>query len=349
MSVMEVAQLAGVSQATVSKVLNNYPSVSREKARLVRDAMKQLNYVPTSRRRGKSLKHGLVAILFLNGSPDRDFNANFATQLVGIERALRSHGSDMMLATVATPADLPGFVRNRRVDGLVLIGHKPSQAVLDQIKDIPSVWLTSHQEPSGDVMLVGNEDVGRLAAEYLIDRGHKHLGIINAQYANPALDKRFNYFTFIAEQRQCRVSQFVSADMAKRGKRDELDLLSLERRLDEQVGLMLAEKDMPTGLFVPYDLQVAVLYRVLNKRGVAIDRNLEIIGDTDEKVVLAGLSPRPATINTAPDVMGQHAIEQLILRLNNGETGRQVRVAIEPKLVPGDHPPVTPADSGQAG
>jgi hypothetical protein len=47
--------------------------------------------------------------------------------------------------------------------------------------------------------------------------------------------------------------------------------------------------------------------------------------------------------------MGQHAIEQLILRLNNGETGRQVRVAIEPKLVPGDHPPVTPADSGQAG
>jgi LacI family transcriptional regulator len=103
MSVMEVAQLAGVSQATVSKVLNNYPSVSREKARLVRDAMKQLNYVPTSRRRGKSLKHGLVAILFLNGSPDRDFNANFATQLVGIERALRSHGSDMMLATGLCP------------------------------------------------------------------------------------------------------------------------------------------------------------------------------------------------------------------------------------------------------
>ncbi len=339
MSVTEIAHLAGVSQATVSKVINEYPSVSLENTRRVQEAMRQLNYVPTARRRKNPLKHGVVAVLLLFEHPHHFFNPNFASSLKGIEQALREHGGDVLLANVSHVADLPNLVRKRRVDGLILAGHQPSDAVLEQIKDIPSVWLTSHQEPTGDVTLAGNEDVGRLAAEYLIQRSHKHLGIFNSLGSNAALDLRFRYFTFIAQEQGCKVDQFITDPKDVPRASSEIDLAMLEQQVDKQVARLLAQKQRPTGLFVPFDIQVAMLYRVLQKRGETIAGNLDIIGDTDDKRTLVGLVPRPATINTAPQVMGRHAVEQLILRLRNGDTGRQVRVVVEPKLVPGDDRP----------
>lgn len=337
MSVIEVANLAGVSQATVSKVINNYPSVSGENAQRVRKAMEKLNYFPTPRRRKSPVKFNLVAVLALYEEGYHDFNTNFSVQLGGIEKSLRNQGCDMMWANVSRPEDLPHLVRHGKVDGLILVGHRPSEAVLSLIKDIPSVWLTSHHEPSGDVMLVGNEDVGRVAAEYLADLGHKRLGILNVMGLNPALDLRFRYFTFIAEQRGCHVDRFESDEPVEPQPNAVLALSAIEQKVEEQIDRLLAQNPRPTGLFIPYDQQMAIVYRVLYRRGVPIDKNLQIIGDTDEKAVLAGLYPRPATINTGPDVMGRQAVEQLILRLQNGETDRQVRVAVEPRLVPGDH------------
>jgi len=341
MSVAEIAKLAGVSQATVSKVINEYSSVSEESVQRVRAVMEKLNYVPSSRRR-TSLKLGLVAVLVLYENPHHYFNTIFALQLKGIERTLREHNSDLILANVVTIGDLPNSVRKRRVDGLILVGHKPSDAVLEQIKDIPSVWLTSHHEPGCDVTLGGNEDVGRLAAEYLIGRGHRQLGILNALGTNLGMEMRFRYFTFIAQEKGCEVSQFLCDKNAAQQGGPELDVKLLEQQVDAQVERFLAHEPRPTGLFVPFDIQVAMVYRVLTKRGIKLDRNLEIIGDTDEKRTLVGLIPRPATINIGPEVMGRHAVEQLFLRLENDETAEtthRIRIAIEPRLVPGDETP----------
>ncbi|MCC6679664.1 MAG: LacI family DNA-binding transcriptional regulator [Phycisphaeraceae bacterium] len=339
MSVTEIAHLAGVSQATVSKVINEYPSVSQENMRRVREAMDKLNYHPAPRRRKSPLKYGLVAVLALYKPDERDINTNFSLQLNSIAKALRQHGCDLMWARVSDPEDLPNFVRNRKVDGLILVGHQPSEAVLSQINVIPSVWLTSHHEATGEVMLAGNEDVGRLAADYLAGRGHKHLGIVNVMGSNPALDMRFRYFTFIAEQHGCRVSRFESGQPMPQQANVAKEFALIESRMEQQIKRLLAQESRPTGLFIPYDQQVAIVYRVLHRLGIPIDEKLQIIGDTDEKPVLAGLYPRPATINTAPQVMGRHAVEQLMLRLRDGDTDRQVRVVVEPKLVSGDERP----------
>ncbi len=343
MSVTKIAELAGVSQATVSKVINHYPSVSEEKAQRVRKIMEKLSYLPPSRKQQSPLRLGLVAILVLSENPHHYFNEIFARQLKGIEEALRDHGGDLLLAHVSTVEDLPNAVRKGRVDGLILVGHKPNDAVLAQIARFPSVWLTSHHELSHDVTLAGNEEVGRLAAEYLIGRNHKHLGILNALGSNPALDLRFRYFKFIAEGKGCEVDQFVCKQDAMPHVGPDLDLDMLERQVETQIERLLACQPRPTGLFVPFDIQVAMVYRILAKRGVKLDRNLEIIGDTNEKRTLAGLIPRPATINVGPEIMGTHAVGQLVLRLQNGEVNHRIRIAIEPLLVPGEEAP--PASS----
>ncbi|RME30753.1 MAG: LacI family transcriptional regulator, partial [Candidatus Zixiibacteriota bacterium] len=67
MSIVEVAKLAGVSHATVSRVINNRPGVSPECVQLVRRAMQQIGYSPSARGRGAStpVKVGTVALLMI--------------------------------------------------------------------------------------------------------------------------------------------------------------------------------------------------------------------------------------------------------------------------------------------
>ncbi|MEZ6193179.1 MAG: LacI family DNA-binding transcriptional regulator [Phycisphaerales bacterium] len=334
MSVSKVANLAGVSPATVSKVINRYPSVSAENTQRVRAAMRQLNYRPATRRR--RVVQGPVAVLILHVNQFHHFTSSCSLMLQGVENELRAREQDMVIAHVSSVEHLPAIVRKRQVSGLILIGHLPSQAVLKQINDIPSVWLTSHHDVGGDVMLSGNEAVGRIAAEYLIERGHKKLGVLNTLGQNPVVDVRCRYFAFVAQEHGCTTRSYISGhDMTWDGQR-ELGLDDFERQVGEQIDVFLSDGQRPTGLFVPLDLQVAMVYRVLDKRGVKPGKGLEIIGSDDEKAALIGLNPRPATVNIGPVTMGRRAVEQLFWRIDHGESDRQVCVTVVPMLVPGD-------------
>lgn len=334
MSVIEVANLAGVSQATVSKVINEYPSVSPDNMRRVREAMRRLNYQPSARKRRTT--HGPVAVLILHVNQFHHFTSSCSLMLQGVEEALRTRQQDMIMAHVSQVEHLPTVVRKRQVSGLILIGHMPNSAVLDRIKDIPGIWLTSHHDVTGDVMISGNEAVGRIAAEYLIGRGHRKLGVLNTLGHNPVVDLRCRYFAFVAQEHGCAFEQYVSShDSTWDGQRD-LDLIAFERQVEEQVELYLNQKERASGLFIPLDLQVAMVYRVLDKRGVRPGNGFDIIGCDDEKAALIGLNPRPATVNIGPVTMGRRAVEQLFWRIDHGGDDRQVRVTVEPQLVPGD-------------
>ncbi len=334
MSVTKVANLAGVSPATVSKVINQYPSVSEQNAKRVREAMRKLNYHPAARKRKTA--QGVVAVLIVHVNQFHHFTSSCSLMLQGVEDELRSRQNDMVVAHVSAVEHLPAIVRKRQVSGLILIGHQPSPEVLEKISDIPAVWLTSHHEVNGDVTLSGNEAVGRIAAEYLIERGHKRLGVLNTLGQNPVLDVRCRYFAFVAQEHGCVSSSYVSqSDSTWDGRRD-LNLDMFEQQVEEQVKVFLADKQRPTGLFIPLDLQVAMVYRVLDKHGVRPDKNLEMIGCDDEKSALIGLHPRPASVNIGPVTMGRRAVEQLFWRIDHGQSDRQVCVTVVPMLVPGD-------------
>lgn len=334
MSVSDVANLAGVSPATVSKVINRYPSVSAENTSRVRKAMQQLNYQPAVRKR-RTTQHP-VAVLIVHTNQFHHFTSSCSLMLQGVENELRTRQQDMVVAHVSSVEHLPSIVRKRQVSGLILIGHQPSPAVLKLISDLPCVWLTSHHDVSGDVTLAGNEAVGRIAAEYLIERGHKKLGVVNTLGHNPVLDVRCRYFAFVAQEHGCTFKQYVSDQDSTWDGAQDLDLDAFERQVEEQVELYLKDEHRPTGLLVPLDLQVAMVYRVLDKRGIKPGKDLDIIGSDDEKAALIGLNPRPATVNIGPVTMGRRAVEQLYWRIDHGESDRQVCVTVVPMLVPGD-------------
>ncbi|MCC6682225.1 MAG: LacI family DNA-binding transcriptional regulator [Phycisphaeraceae bacterium] len=335
MSIADVAIRAGVSQATVSRVINDNNTVSQDMANRVRQAIRELHYQPTLRRRRHPATREPVAVLIVHQNQFHHYTSSCSFMLLGVEQALRDRQMDMILAHVGDADDLPQAVLSKQVSGLILIGHQPSQEVLSALEDIPTVWLTSHHDVSGDMLLSGNETVGRLAAEYLIEKGHKTLGVLNTLGPNPVVDLRCQYFTFVSESRGCTVRQYVSDRDAMFRETTKLDLDLFERQVAEQVTRMLADEQRPTGLFVPMDLQVAMVYRLLDKHGVKPGKQLQIVGTDDEKGALIGLNPRPATVNIGPVTMGRHAVEQLFRRVDHHEE-RRVRVTVEPQLIPGD-------------
>jgi len=337
MSVHRVANLAGVSQATVSKVINNYASVSPEYAHRVRKAMRKLGYEPAPRKRsGAPAAIETVAVLIFHGHQFYDYRSSYFHMLRSIEASLRYKKMDMVIAHVSSVDDLPEVVRRRQAAGLILQGRKPENAILDFIHGIPSVWLSSHAGGSRNVLLEGNESIGRLAAEYLIQRGHRRLGVLNAMGGNPVLDVRCRYFEYVANSEGCSCDAFIGPHGDAWSDDQDLDLAAFESQVAEQVDAMLARKERPTGLFVPLDLQVAMVYRVLQQRGAAPGKHLEIVGSDEEKTALIGLHPRPATINVGPQSMGARAVKELCWRIDQRDADDRVRVMVEPCLVPGD-------------
>lgn len=340
MSVNKIAQRAGVSQSTVSKVINNYPTVSAESAARVKKAIAELNYKPLVRTKTAKNRLGsipTVALLIFPGKYFQDYRASFLKLIRGVETSLRERQTDLVVAHVSDVADLPEAVKRKKVSGLILQGATPSEAVLDAIAGLPAVWVSSHQGKIGDMLLGDNEDVGRVAADYLIGRGHHTLGVINTMGEDPVLALRCRYFQFVSETagHPCRtyISHQSHADWA-RGQ--DMDLDAFEQQVDAQVSAFLADKNRPTGLFVPVDFQLAMVYRILQRRGVAVGTGLDFIGSDEEKGVLLGLYPRPATIEVGPTLMGVQAVKELFWRMENQDPDERLRISVAPKLVPGE-------------
>lgn len=337
MTTTAIAKRAGVSQATVSRVLNGSTGVSARTAEQVSKAMNEIGYLHIPRRGQKDSHSKLVATLILTHNLFHDYASTTGLVLRGAQTALQEQGIGMLLAHAVNPDQVPAAVREKRVDGLILLGHYPHPGMQKALADIPSVWGTSRHEDTGDIAIPGNEAVGRIAAEYLIQRGHTHIGILNTMTQSPAVQIRCDYFRFVAHNTGLKFSGFFSSDDATEpGCEEHLDLATLEKRVTVIVDEFLAADPRPTGLFVPMDMQVAVVYRVLAKRGITPGRDLEIIGSDDEKAALVGLYPRPATISIGPYAMGRRAVAQLLWRIANPTVKERVRVMVEPELVPSD-------------
>lgn len=339
---IEVAKAAGLSQATVSKVVNGHPGVSPETVRLVRAAMKQVGYEPppATRRRGprSRAQHGIrtgnVALLVF-GKAHRLHAGVLAAQLQGVASALTQNRLNMFFAYVNEEDGLPPIITEDRVDGVLGIGRKPSDPLWTRLKRFPLVWVTSQTTPSNDQVLPGNEAIGRLAYEYLTQQGHERLACLNPFSCYPAYRVRTQSFQFAAFQAGVKV-QMLTHSHATAQSPAGMSFDELEQLIHPLVAEWKQSTPRATGMFIPDDLLTAITYRALRAQGITPGRDVQIISAANETPFLAGLQPRPATIDIGAEVMGRRAVEQLLWRMRHPRQERQVQVTIDPVIVPGE-------------
>ncbi len=334
-SVIEIAKIAGVSQATVSRVINGNSKVSSENTEQVRKAMDTLGYSPRPRAgkrvNGLSASTPNVAVMILSYDIFQDYSHIFNSLLRSINRSLSEQNLNAIQTFVFSKDQIPPAVKNGHVAGLILGGTNPPADVLEELKDYPQVWISSRHDQSGDTALVGNEVIGQMAKNYLLSRGHRHLAFLCATVDHPALIARGSFFEFAAKRDGVPIDMIVPSE-----KLIPNNFTELEGFIEVLVQQFIQLKNRPTGIFIPMDMQVAIVYRLFKKYGVEVGRDVEIIGCENDRVALMGLYPRPATIDVGAEAMGKQAVELLLWRILNPNESKRVCVTVTPELIAGE-------------
>lgn len=185
-TIKEVAEAAGVSTQTVSRVVNNHPDVSPETLQRVQQIIKETGYAPNALARsliqGRSHTLGVVAYGLDYFGPSRI--------LTGIEQQAAEMGYSIFLNLIHQPetADVDALLDSlsaRQVDGIIWaipeIGHNRAWVEASNFNFRVPAMFVSGMEQAASLPLVGvdNRAIGRLATEHLLAGGAKKVGIIS--------------------------------------------------------------------------------------------------------------------------------------------------------------------------
>ena len=319
-AITDVAALAGVSTATVSRYLSGQQVRAAER---IRSAIAELDYSPS--RTARALKSGItytVAIVV----PDIT-NPFFASVVKGIESMSRQGPYHISLYNTDEDPDRERQVIGTvvsQVDGIILAPANEQDQTPDLVRraGIPLVFLdrTLSQGDGFDSVLVDNEGGGAAAARHLLGLGHQRIAIIAGPLVTTPGRQRFAGFTAEAERRGAalpdeyrRISDFREAG----GYRETLALLALAKP--------------PTAMFVSNNKMTIGALKALNDMSVSIPAEISIIGFDDLDLAVL-LSPPLTVIRRDATEQGALAMRLLLKRLS-GVRDRPRSITLDTELV----------------
>lgn len=322
-TIRDVARHAGVSIASVSRVVNGGAGVGLEVTRRVQLAVAELGFQPSSVAR--SLKTARTHIL---ACVIPDVSNPFFPELVrGVEDAGRARGYATLLCNTdddpEKEADYLRLLDRRRVDGLILI---PSR---DEAPPPPLLHLMGRGTPvvvadrrldgfAGDIVLVDNQIGARLAARHLLDLGHRRIGIVNR-----ALD------TSTARERQVG----FRSELAAAGCYDE-ELVRFGSYTLESGGVMATELlgagAPPSAILAGNDLLAIGVLQAAAEMGLRVPQDLAVVG-FDGILLSRIVVPRLTTVAQPIYELGRLAAE-LVLRRSEDPERRAKTHLLKPEL-----------------
>jgi DNA-binding LacI/PurR family transcriptional regulator len=343
MSLEKVANYAGVSTATVSRVLNSVPVVSPSTIRVVREAIDALKYDPEVVRRGprpgfrqsRTKAPGMIAIVAVGVSPDRPRSISHDV-IEAIIRSAKKNGLRVLMEHMQDLADMSTIVRNREVQGAVamLVDDAPLNVLDEMNRFVPVIWGMGGQAgPVGvDHISENNSAVGYLAQDYLRSQGCRDVAFLSAvPHKRNAIQRAQSFMAASEGFQRCRSfilhgSEFVRGLYGPN--------VTAASDLTALVGALCASKP-PEGLFVDRDSTTARVYPLLSRFGLEPGRDIKIVSCDNDELALSGLSPRPATIDLGIPELASMIVQRLLARINHCDES-PICLQTLPKLHPAE-------------
>lgn len=306
----EVAALAGVSTATVSRALSRPALVNDATLARVRHAAETLRYLPTGAARalasGKTMTIGAIV-------PTLD-SPIFARSLQAMQARLSAEGYQLLVASsdynaAGEAAALQALVA-RGIDGIVLVGAERPDETWQMLERVGMpVVLTLCADDRFDAVMVDNRHAGRLIAEHLIGLGHRSFGVITGTLT-------------VNDRQRLRVA----------GVRDAIESAGLalpEWRIVEQpltvaggrsgCAALLSAAEPPSAIVCGIDILAIGCLSEAHARGLSVPRDVSIAG-IDNLEMAAHVSPALTTVHIPTAQIGERAAKVILTRLR-GEPG----------------------------
>ena len=344
-TITDVARVAGVGVGTVSRVINNAPSVDPLTAQKIRRVIAQLGYqraAPGHRRGPRIAKprpepgEGGTVLLALRESHGLkwilDYAPVYSYVLHGMESELASRNRNLLVRQAGKWDDLAGVIRNTPLQGILILGERPAGDIPEVLQRTPMVWaMGTPGHFGGDQVQADHLRVGVLAAEHLLAKGHRHcayLGDTAATASNYASLRCLGFCSTIEEAGGKAELLVDSSLIVTSPQQNAVDEQVLSRLLDRLLGL----DPRPTALMLLADVFAPSVYRQLLERKVRPERDITIVTCNNERPYLAGLRPRPIVIDLQAEAIGRRAVDQILWRTEHPNEAA-VRVMVEPLLL----------------
>lgn len=331
---------------TVARVVNDTGNVRPETVHKVRQVMKMVGYIPRppEQRRGprkeKSLGFKTGNVAFITSAKGLHILGNSPVMMSvmhGIEETLGSYGISMIQCVVNSTRQLPPIISRGEIDGVIIWPslEGASHETIEILSMYPRVYVMTGREKRlpGDRVLNDNEQVGAIAANHLISRGHKSL--VQLDYNDESREKsawlnRWYGFSETAANSGISVERVVLPV----GTEDTVVMrFAEEPRVCDMLKAAMLGENKPTGAFSTCDALTAMLYPLMKRLGIDIGKQVEMVSCNNEQSILAGLDPLPPSIDIHPESIGRRAVEQLRWRIMNREHGYRISIEIMPELV----------------
>ena len=337
-SIYVVAERAKVSPSTVSRVITGRGRIGQETVTAVRQAMKELGYRPPApgHRRGPKAGNGStrrtnrVALLAV-GTPRVSLNAPvYLALLHAVESALAAQNQVMVLRHLPDPEAGGAEILPQKVDGVLVFGRPDVPKFARAVQGLPCVRLMGAVEPDAwyDHVTYDNRLIGRLAARYLGDGGHRQVAHISFHRTDFWAERGA---VFGEEMRGAGGSVLELIDESMMRVSETVHTVD-RQRMGLLVDQLLTAEPKPTAVFLAADTLAPVFYSVLQARGVRPGTDIAVVSCNNERQLLDGLHPRPATVDIHADTVGRRAVEQLLYRLGNRHES-SATLLIRPTLV----------------
>lgn len=337
-TIVDIAKRAGVSQATVSRVLRGNCNVSSSLAAKVHSVAKQIGYRardcvngPKDRRRT-----GYVGLLTLGLHEQVLRLPHIAELLLNLERVLSRYSFQLVFANAANGDSVPPLVTPERLDGVLVIGHAGAKIrpLLCKLNCVLLFGAAHSPEDNSwaDWVTANYLEIGHLAARYLINRGQRRLGYLNLTPGNLGLEEVKWGF-----ERACQNALIKPVILAESPGGDDSiwdgDMYSDQARSLSSNLLDMPADTRPTGILVSEYAAIRTVYDVIAEHGLRPGDDIEVISRVHEESYLSALSPRPASILTSRQEMAEQAVARLLYRMRNPDAPAGTRILVPPLLI----------------
>ncbi len=321
--ISDIARQSGVSVSTVSLVLNNKPGVSQETRDRVLEAAANLDYSfkPASPS-GKSNALATIGMV-VKTDPDLPPHANpfYSKVILGIEDVCRRNGINLLFATLPVddknrPVEVPQLLYNNLVDGLLMVGTFVDETVtsISGKYATPIVLVDGYSDSeSFDAVISNNFRSSYQAVEYLLQKGHRHIGLAGSDSSGyPSLKERRNgYFRALKEN---DITHVYTANFNINKSHGIPEITSL-----------LKEHPEISALFCVNDDVASAAISVVQDLGKRVPEDISIIG-YDDTYIAANTRPSLTTLHVDTLAMGRAAVHLLSLRMDNPESARMTLI-----------------------
>lgn len=316
-TVRDVAQKAGVSISTVSRVLTGSARVSPELRQRVIDAVEELGYRPNALARGLRMRRTAVIGLLIP-----DISNPFFGQLARVvEDAANNRGYSILLCNSqnsrAREVQYLDLLRQQQVDGVLVVTSGAMGEELEEFFKLTgaAVLALDRRIPQFKGPWIGGDPYpgARQAVQHLLDLGHRNIGLVRGVEGNISSDERY---------------KALNRALVEAGLPEERWTWVGEYTLETGIaaGLALAElpaQKRPTAVIATSEFSAYGLIEGVSRHGISVPDQLSVVG-YDNTAFAEVFRPALTVIAQPIEEMGELAVDFILRMINNAEQEEQL-------------------------